>query len=405
MIIRSRLCQMFIAGLLFSMTIYWMGPLSQEIVGRFWLKPGVTQTIGASLTPVAFQGMLLQSKALESPDILPIYGSSEFSAVSEFDPTHLLEGKPTGFAPFLVGRGGTQDIIHALNMAALGDSLKGKKIAIILSAQWFTPKGISLEYFHQNFSPLQAYRMLFNNSLSKQTKHRLIERLLAFPEAYNEEPTLHELLRQQLVAAQRPSFRSVKLEAKGRLEMAALEVQDALKTIAYARRISAKSAAINATITAPPLPSWQELKDKAAERGKTLTQNNEFGILDSYYTKHVEPNLAENLGASANTTLHPSLEYQDLELLLQILQEAKAKPMFIIVPVNGLWYDYTGFPAQERIAYYARLETMVRDKGFQVANFGDHEYDTYFLQDIMHLGWKGWVNVDEALDQFYHEGT
>jgi len=48
---------------------------------------------------------------------------------------------------------------------------------------------------------------------------------------------------------------------------------------------------------------------------------------------------------------------------------------------------------------------MVKDKGFQVENFGDHEYDAYFLQDIMHLGWKGWVYVDESLDRFYHEGT
>ena len=402
---RSRLGQMFIAGLLFSMTIYWMGPLSQKIVACFWLKPGVTQTIGGSQTPVSFQGVILQRKALESRDILPIYGSSEFSAVSEFHPANLFEGKPTGFAPFLVGRGGTQDIIHALNMAALGDSLQDKKIAIVLSAQWFTPKGISPEYFNQNFSPLQAYRMLYNASLSEQTKNQLIERILAFPEAYKEESTLYELLRQHLVNGQRPSFRSMKLEARGRLEMAALEVQDALKTIAYSRLITAKSSAINATITAPPLPSWLELKDKAAARGRTLTRNNDFGILDSYYRENVQPKLAENLGSATNASLYPSLEYQDLELLLQILQEVKAKPMFIIVPVNGLWYDYTGFPLQERIAYYARLEAMVRDKGFQVANFGDHEYDAYFLQDIMHLGWKGWVNVDEALDQFYHEGT
>lgn len=116
---RSRLWPMLIAGLLFAMTIYWMGPLSQQIVGHFWLKQGVTQTIGGSQNPVTYQGMILQEKAMESPDILPIYGSSEFSAFSEFHPSRVFEGKPTGFAPFLVGRGGTQDIIHALNMAAL----------------------------------------------------------------------------------------------------------------------------------------------------------------------------------------------------------------------------------------------------------------------------------------------
>lgn len=404
MIIRY-LGPMLMASLLFSMTIFLMGPLNQTVVGHFWLKPGVTQTIGGSQTSVSFQGMVLQGKALESPDILPIYGSSEFSALSEFHPSRIFEGKPTGFTPFLVGRGGTQDIIHALNMAALGASLKDKKIAFILSAQWFTPEGISPAYFNQNFSPLHAYRMIFNSSLSEQTKTQLIERLLTFPNTFNEQPTLHALLIQHSVLGQKKSLQNVRLEVKGRVEMAALEAIDAVKTIRYSGLVSPVSIAANATITAKELPPWQKLKDQAAQKGKTASQNNQFGILGTYYSEYVEPKLDDNRGSSSKGVLYPSPEYQDLELLLQVLQELKANPMFIIVPVNGLWYDYTGFPAAERKAYYARIEKLVKGKGFQTANFGDHEYDTYFLQDIMHLGWKGWVYVDEALDQFYHSGA
>lgn len=404
MIIR-RLGPMLMAAILFSMTIFWMGLLNQKVVGYFWLKPGVTQTIGASQSSVPFQGMILQGKTLESPDILPIYGSSEFSAVSEFQPSQLFMGKPTGFAPFLVGRGGTQNIIHALNMAALGDSLKDKKIVVILSPQWFTPEGISPAYFKQNFSPLHAYRMFFNASLSDQTKHQLIERLLAFAGAFDEEPTLYALLKSDKLTGQTPSFQRVKLEVKGRLEMAALEVNDAVKTILLTQQINPVTVARNASATEPTLPSWLELKDKASKSGKALAQNNRFNIMNTYYSKYVQPKLAENRGSATSAGLYPSPEYQDLELFLQILKEAKAKPMFIIVPVNGLWYDYIGFPTGERKAYYARIETMVRDKNFQVANFGDHEYDPYFLQDVMHLGWKGWVYVDESLDKFYHEGV
>lgn len=404
MIIRY-LGPMVMAVLLFSMTIFWMGPLNQKVVGHFWLKQGVTQTIGGSQTPVSFQGMILQEKALASPDILPLYGSSEFSAVSEFHPSTIFDGKPTGFIPFLVGRGGTQSIIHALNMAALGDSLKDKKIAIILSAQWFSPEGISREYFKQNFSPLHAYQMIYNSSLSTQTKTQLIERLLAFPDTFTEEPTLRALLIQNAVPGQKRRLQNVRLEAKGRLEMAALEVKDAVKTISYSRLITPVSITTNATMTAKELPSWQNLKDKAAQKGKAASQNNQFGILEAYYSEYVKPNLAGHRGSASKASLNPSPEYQDLELLMQILQEAKAKPMFIIVPVNGTWYDYTRFPVKERKEYYARTEKKIRDRGFVVANFGDHEYDAYFLQDTMHLGWKGWVNVDEALDRFYHEGT
>jgi len=403
--IMRRLGPMFITVILFSMTIFWMGPLTKAVVGYFWLPQGVTQTLGSSQSAAIFQGMILQEKALASPDISPVYGSSEFSAYSEFHPSRMFEGKPTGFAPFLVGRGGTQDIIHALNMAALGGSLKDKKITIILSSQWFSPEGIAPGYFNQNFSPLHAYQMLFKDSLSESTKQQLSERLLDFPATFNEHPTLQALLSQQVASGRRPSFQSVDLEIKGRIEMAALEAKDAAKTILLTRQLNPDYIARNVTSTASVLPAWSVLKDKATEQGKTVTQNNQFGILDEYYSEHIQTKLLENKGSAAKATLYPSPEYQDLKLLMQILQEVKAKPLFIIVPVNGPWYDYTGFPVAERKAYYARIETMVRDKGFQVANFGDHEYDAYFLQDIMHLGWKGWVNIDEALDQFYHKGA
>jgi len=396
---------MLLAGLLFSLTIVWMGPLSQLLVEHIWLPQGVTQTIGNSQSPVVFQGTILQEKALKSPDIFPVYGSSEFSSYSEFHPSRLFEGKPTGFAPFLVGRGGTQDIVHALNMAALGDSLKDKKIAIILSSQWFSPEGIAPGYFNQNFSPLQAYRMLYNERLSAVSKQQLSQRLLDFPDTFNEYPTLKALLTQQVAPGRTPGLRSVSLDVQGRLEMAALEAKDAVKTILLTRTLNPDYVARNVTTTASTLPSWLKLKEKATQQGKAAAQNNRFGILDAYYSEHIQAKLVENKGSASKATLYPSPEYQDLDLLLQILQEVKAKPMFIIVPVNGPWNDYTAFPAGERKAYYARVETIVRNKGFQVSNFGDHEYDPYFLQDVMHLGWKGWVYVDEALDQFYHEGA
>ncbi|PEC93295.1 hypothetical protein CON17_30125, partial [Bacillus thuringiensis] len=32
-----------------------------------------------------------------------------------------------------------------------------------------------------------------------------------------------------------------------------------------------------------------------------------------------------------------------------------------------------------------------------------HEYDKYFLKDTIHLGWKGWIYFDEAVQKFYSE--
>ncbi|RKJ53704.1 hypothetical protein D7Y09_12370 [bacterium 1XD42-1] len=33
-----------------------------------------------------------------------------------------------------------------------------------------------------------------------------------------------------------------------------------------------------------------------------------------------------------------------------------------------------------------------------------YEYEEYFMCDTMHLGWKGWLAVDQALIDYYYGG-
>ncbi len=51
-----------------------------------------------------------------------------------------------------------------------------------------------------------------------------------------------------------------------------------------------------------------------------------------------------------------------------------------------------------------KVNKQIRAKGFQVADFSGHEYDPYFMKDTIHIGWKGWVYVDKAIDEFYKTG-
>lgn len=36
-------------------------------------------------------------------------------------------------------------------------------------------------------------------------------------------------------------------------------------------------------------------------------------------------------------------------MMLDILKDAGAEPMFVTIPVNGKWYDYTGFPKKDAL--------------------------------------------------------
>lgn len=39
--------------------------------------------------------------------------------------------------------------------------------------------------------------------------------------------------------------------------------------------------------------------------------------------------------------------------------------------------------------------------GFDVLTMEDKEYEPYFMRDVMHLGWKGWLYVDEKITEHY----
>ncbi|WP_206810809.1 D-alanyl-lipoteichoic acid biosynthesis protein DltD [Paradesulfitobacterium ferrireducens] len=398
-----RLSPALAALLLLVLTILYGGPLSRWAVQRYLFDERMVQGIAAAQNTDVFKGTVIRDLIAARDDTFTVYGSSEFSAWSEFHPSSLFAGEPTGFYPFLIGRGGCQDLIHTINIASQAKSLQGKKVAIVLSLQWFSPEGLSSDYFASNFSALQTYDLLFNRNLPAATKKQIAKRLLDFHDSLASYPFLTGLLTS--VGADDdantrftyPVYRSL-----GQIEYAGLQIKDSIKSAIYLWKVK-QSLKNNLTSSPPPkLQPWSTYLNAASAKGQASVSNNPFGVKDDYYLTYVKPNLASAKNASKNARTYPSPEYQDLSLLLTVLKEQGAQALFVIVPVNGFWYDYTGFPAKERNGYYTRVKNMISEQGFRVADFSNKEYESYFLQDIMHVGWKGWVYIDQALDEFFH---
>ncbi|WP_425801249.1 D-alanyl-lipoteichoic acid biosynthesis protein DltD [Desulfitobacterium sp. Sab5] len=400
--LRHRLIPLGVASLLFSLTILFMGPITQKLVNTY-IKPGVIETVAESPVPDLFQGTILQSIVIKSSDVLPIYGSSEFSYGGAFNPTKFYAGKPTGWLPYLVGHAGSEDLIQALY--AGGEDLKGKKIALSLSAQWFGGNGISQAAFGANFSALQIYKMLFNPAITSQTKTDMAERLLQFDEIKKSYPILEGYLKNY----NQPGFLPYVLETgywmEAKVELAALEIQDAVKTIKDVKKLSAKEIAKNAAAKpSNKFPNWSALEKKAIADGKVSESNNPFGVTNTYFDKNKD-NLVKLKNSQSKAHFYPSQEYNDLELLMKVLKDEGADPIFIIQPVNGYWYDYTGFPKEQRQKYYAQVRQMAKQYNFALADFSGDEYDMYFMSDPSHPNELGWLKIDKALDNFVHKAN
>ena len=112
--------------------------------------------------------------------------------------------------------------------------------------------------------------------------------------------------------------------------------------------------------------------------------------------------IASLKGSYSDASYVESPEYDDFRLFLDVCKELNIEPLIISAPVNGRWYDYAEFSKADRNTYYQNIRDICREYNVKLADFSQKEYEIYFLRDIMHLGWKGWVYLDRAVYEFYN---
>ncbi|GIN84939.1 protein DltD [Heyndrickxia sporothermodurans] len=360
-----------------------------------WLEHFITdekvESASTELSPLMFQGELIQSKMLANKKYYPIYGSSELSRFDPFHPSNFFRANVKGCEPFLVGRGGTQSIIQFMNLASHADQLKGKKLVFIVSPQWFHKGGIDEFHFAPNYSMLQAYDLAFNKTIDPTLKKEAIRRLLQF-DVIKRDRLLSTLFKSELESSGHLSLKEKAVKPLAYVNMQLLKKKDLYYSIIghYKRNLHMKSDLVKDK-------SWNELEKEATQYGKARANNNPFHVSNQYYEKKIAPKLDTLKNRKTETSFAHSVEYKDFQMILNLLKEKGAKPLFVSLPVNGKWYDYTGFPKEGRDIYYNKIRNQVSRAGFPLADFSGHEYDPYFLKDTMHIAWKGWVYMDREM--------
>ena len=148
---------------------------------------------------------------------------------------------------------------------------------------------------------------------------------------------------------------------------------------------------------------WKEEMVKAEAEGKKLANNNEFFIENTTYNEWYAKQKNRNIRRYTHINLLDTPEYLDLEAFLKFCKAVHIKPLFVLMPVNGKWYDFEGLHADERKAYYNKTVKLIESYGFEAAQFSDKEYEPYFMFDSDHFGWKGWLYVNERIVKYCTE--
>lgn len=324
-----------------------------------------------------------------------VLGSSELYSEDDLAyPSALFNGGYSDFNLVLMGGGYLQSLSQAINVGALANNIKNGKVVLIVSPQWFTAEGLSADAFSSRFEEPNYIEFLKNKDISAETKTAVSDRVNALLTAdtaalkrvkqYEDIYLRHTLnLFSYVKTLPYNAFQNAKIRFKLAREYKDL---DSLNTDRYVRVEEI---------------DFDALVKQAEETGRADCTTNDFGIFDEYYDEYIRGALDSMKNANENVSYAVSPEYDDLKLFLRVCRETGIEPLIISVPVNGRWYDYTGFSIADRNTYYQNIRNICAENQVSLVDFSEKEYELFFLKDIMHMGWKGWAYLDRAVYSFY----
>jgi D-alanine transfer protein len=185
------------------------------------------------LFPLKNQGLVFQRAAAQAPNVLPLYGSSELTAVPVPERAQIFfRTAPTGFEVSPVGAGGMPPLIILQKLGALGSALRGKKLAISLSPR-LTAHAAGRKAYEGNFSLMAASEMVFDTALDFELKRQIASRMLECSSIVAKSPLLEFALRRLASRRRLDRLTFCALWPMGKVQNMVLELQDHFAALAY----------------------------------------------------------------------------------------------------------------------------------------------------------------------------
>lgn len=318
-----------------------------------------------------------------SDDGILTFGTSELyisSPLVNQCPQKVFGESVSGVDMTYVGEAFDQSLWQAIAAGAYAPASKNRKVALMLSPQWFFKGNGQQSKFSSKFS-YQLYKgFLENDSISDETKAYVRQRL----ETLGVDGT-------QIAAANDDAF----VDA----------INDAAYQFSNDLRIRSK---IDALVKGSPKnsqtrsageptgePDWDALLSDAQAQGEQSCTNNDYGIHDAYWDKNSQYKSEQN-----QDFVHADDEWADFQCFLKVCKEADLEPLVVILPMHGRWYDEMGVTSDIRAQFYDQARSLCDEAGVAYADFSSCEYEKYFLCDTVHPGWIGWVRIEHAVYDF-----
>ena len=323
---------------------------------------------------------------------LVLLGSSELTATinERYHPNKIFNYED--FNIMQIGTGYSQNIVQASTLGSIEGAMKNKKVAIVESVQWFAKGGLQNDAFLNKASQEHIYNTMINDKISKKTKEKLINRVIELTSNSKAQNDIYRKYKEYFIG-NKGSFIGEKMLA---LDNDIYSFKNKIQFYVNKDKINYPFSGKNT-----PNYDWNSLTNNFVEEVKKTTNNNEYAVDNKYYNTYLAKNYSTFRDSNKGISYLESPEYTDYEIFLDVAKELGMKVEVIIFPVNGKWNDYTGVSKEMREQAYRNIEEMAKKyDNVKVLNYGNREYDDYFLFDVMHVGVKGWMEVERELYKF-----
>lgn len=322
---------------------------------------------------------------------VPFFGSSELSRMDAFHPSVLAAKYHRSYRPFLIGRAGSQSLVQYFQIQSVKNQLKNKRAVFIISPQWFTAEGQRRDAFGQYYSPLNTINWLLTAKPNRPTM-MAANRLLAM-KAVKPHSTISDSLTRMAKGQGLTGPQRFELGIRARILGNEDQLFDQIGVQNRVGHLRAVGRILPATY------DFKALDRLAGKYGKDHTNNNRFDLANGFYSSRLAGRHIKLLkGSQTHIDYRFSPEYKDFQLILNEFASLHTNVLFVIPPVNQKWADYTGLSVPRYRQAAAKIKHQLTSQGFNhVADFSRKGAVPYFMQDTIHMGWRGWLALDRDI--------
>lgn len=326
-----------------------------------------------------------------TPNTLVLLGSSELVATKDqaYHPNRIFNY--SDFNIMQIGTSYSQNIVQASTLGSIESAMTKRKVAIIESVQWYEKNGIHQDAFLNKASQEHIFNTLANEKISKETKEKLINRVIEITKGNKQQNDIYKKIKEVFV------------ENKGNiLEKNLLELETRLYAFKIKQKFYMEKGKADYPLTGELTPkyNWEQMTNDFVKEVVKKTDNNDYAVDNHYYDTYLRNRYDSLKNSNKDLNYLESPEYSDFEIFLTVAKELGIEVEVIIFPVNGKWNDYTGVSKTMREQTYKKIEEIANQFGVKVLNYGNKEYENYFLFDVMHVGVRGWMEVEKELYNF-----